>query len=112
MRDPITLTVNAANRIKEMLAEKEDADGIRISVKKRGCNGNSYTMNYAKRGDPLISKDEEVIAHGVNVFVDPKAVLVIVGTEMDFVETELASEFTFSNPNSKGSCGCGESFNV
>ena len=109
---PITLTENAANRIKEMLINKEDAVGIRISVKRRGCNGYSYIMNYANKGDAQLAKDDKVETHGIKVFVDPKAVFYIVGTQMDFEETELASEFTFKNPNSKGECGCGESFNV
>lgn len=112
MPAPITLTENAANRIKEMLINKEDAVGIRISVKRRGCNGYSYIMNYANKGDAQLSKDDKVESHGVKVFVDPKAVFYIVGTRMDFEESELASEFTFTNPNSKGECGCGESFNV
>eukprot|EP01034_Spumella_vulgaris_P045026 gene45026-56049_t len=58
-------------------------------------------MNYAKRGDPLLSKDEVVTAHGVTVFVDPKTIFAIVGSEMDFKESDTASEFTYSNPNSK-----------
>ncbi len=94
-----------------MLSNKEDAIGVRVSVKKRGCNGYSYIMNYALK-DEDHKKDEEVKFEGVSVFVDPKAVFFIVGTEMDFVETALSSEFTFTNPNSKGECGCGESFNI
>lgn len=108
----IQLTENAANRIKEMLADKDDVVGVRISVKRRGCNGYSYIMNYAKMGEIELKKDEEVKSHGVSVFVDPKATFFLVGTQMDFKETETSSEFTFTNPNSKGSCGCGESFNV
>jgi len=112
LRAPITLTENAANRIKEMLTSKEDVIGIRVSVKRRGCNGYSYIMNYANKDDALLNKDEKVESYGVKVFVDPKAVFYLVGTQMDWEETELASEFTFTNPNSKGTCGCGESFNV
>lgn len=81
-------------------------------MKRRGCNGYSYTMNYSKPDDATNAKDEKVTAHGVQVFVDPKAVFFLVGTEMDYEETELSSEFKFNNPNSKGQCGCGESFNV
>mmetsp|Transcript_46465 Transcript_46465/g.92030 ORF Transcript_46465/g.92030 Transcript_46465/m.92030 type:complete len:148 (+) Transcript_46465:69-512(+) len=110
--DPITLTENAANRIRELLSEKTDAVGVRIGVKRRGCNGYSYTMNYADQEYVDNTKDEKVLSHGVQVLVDPKAIFFLVGTEMDFVETTLSSEFTFTNPNSKGSCGCGESFNV
>jgi iron-sulfur cluster assembly protein len=109
---PIQRTVNAANRIKELLSMKPEASGVRISVKRRGCNGYSYTMNYSNDEDAKKNKDEIVNSHGVKVYVDPKAIFFIVGTEMDFMETELSSEFTFTNPNSKGKCGCGESFNV
>jgi iron-sulfur cluster assembly accessory protein len=116
MRAAISLTVSAAERIKEMMQNKEEAAGVRISVKRRGCNGYSYTMNYKNKdeitSEKSIHSDEVVESHGVQVFVDPKAVFFLVGTEMDYVETELSSEFTFTNPNSKGSCGCGESFNV
>lgn len=110
--DPITLTERAAGRIKELMSEKNDAVAVKIGVKRRGCNGYSYTMNYADKEYMATTKDEKVAAHGVQVLVDPKAVFFLVGTEMDFVETPLSSEFTFTNPNSKGSCGCGESFNV
>lgn len=110
--DPITLTERAATRIRELMSQKPDCVGIKIGVKRRGCNGYSYTMNYADKEYLETSKDEKVQSHGVQVLVDPKAVFFLVGTEMDFVETALSSEFTFTNPNSKGSCGCGESFNV
>ena len=72
----------------------------------------SYTMNYASDADLTSKKAEVVDQFGVEVRVDPKAVFYIAGTTMDFEETELSSEFTFKNPNSKGECGCGESFNV
>mmetsp|Transcript_12813 Transcript_12813/g.13847 ORF Transcript_12813/g.13847 Transcript_12813/m.13847 type:complete len:148 (-) Transcript_12813:974-1417(-) len=109
---PIKLTEKAASRIKELLSSKPEANGVRISVRRRGCNGYSYTMNYSSEEDAKKNKDEIVASHGIKVFVDPKAIFFIVGTEMDYIDTELASEFTFTNPNSKGSCGCGESFNV
>lgn len=69
-------------------------------------------MNYATRDDVSTTKDEVVDQHGVKVLVDPKAVFYIAGTVMNYETTELSSEFTFKNPNAKGSCGCGESFNV
>mmetsp|Transcript_3999 Transcript_3999/g.7275 ORF Transcript_3999/g.7275 Transcript_3999/m.7275 type:complete len:152 (-) Transcript_3999:210-665(-) len=108
---PITVTENAATRIKEMLAAKENAIGVKVGVKRRGCNGYSYTMDYALQTEDL-KKFEQVKSHDVKVFVDPPAIFYILGTEMDYAETALSAEFTFVNPNSKGECGCGESFNV
>lgn len=112
MPAPIKLTERAADRIKELMAEKPESVGVKIGVKRRGCNGYSYTMNYADQEYLDKTKDEIVSNFGVKVLVDPKAIFFLVGTEMDFVESPLSSEFTFTNPNSKGSCGCGESFNV
>lgn len=108
-RAPLTVTDAAAARIKELMEGKPEMLGVRLGVKKRGCNGYSYTLNYVDKKPP---KDEEVAEKGVTIFVDPLAVFFIVGTTMDWEETELSSEFTFKNPNVKGSCGCGESFNV
>mmetsp|Transcript_19677 Transcript_19677/g.27299 ORF Transcript_19677/g.27299 Transcript_19677/m.27299 type:complete len:161 (-) Transcript_19677:201-683(-) len=109
--DPIIVTESAAIRIKELLAgdSAKGALGIRLGVKRRGCNGLSYTLNYTFEKP---EKDEEMEAHGVKVFIEPMALFNVVGTTMDWEESELASEFTFKNPNAKGECGCGESFNV
>jgi len=109
--NPLIVTKNAASRIKELLSgdTAEGALGIRLGVKRRGCNGLSYTLNYAFETP---KKDEKMEAHGVQIFIEPMALFNVVGTVMDYEESDLASEFTFNNPNSKGECGCGESFNV
>lgn len=106
-----TQTERAADRIKEILngGNAAGALGIRLGVKRRGCNGLSYTLNYAFEKP---EKDLEMESHGVTVFIEPMALFSVVGTVMDWEETELSSEFTFNNPNSKGECGCGESFTV
>ena len=107
-------TERAADRIKEILGNNnsntdESALGIRLGTKRRGCNGLSYTLNYAYEKP---DKDIEMESHGVKIFIEPMALFNVVGTTMDWEETEMSSEFTFNNPNSKGECGCGESFTV
>lgn len=106
---PLTITDAAAERIQSMLSSKPDVIGVRLGVKRRGCNGLSYVLNYA---EDVRAADEEVSEKGVRVFVEPSAVFHVVGTTMDWEETTLSAEFTFVNPNEKGRCGCGESFNV
>ncbi|XP_070505916.1 iron-sulfur cluster assembly 1 homolog, mitochondrial [Chironomus tepperi] len=109
MRAAITLTPSAVKRVRELLDGKNEFIGLKIGVRQRGCNGLSYTLDYASTKDKM---DEEVRQDGVTIIIDKKAQLSLLGTEMDFVETKLASEFVFNNPNIKGTCGCGESFNI
>lgn len=112
MPSTIKLTENAAERIKLILDGHDEALGVRVGVKVKGCSGLSYVINYAKEGEEDLKKFEEVKSHGVRVFIDPKAARHVVGTEMDWQDTNMSSEFVFNNPNSKGSCGCGKSFIV
>jgi len=116
-RPPISVTTSAADRLSTLISECQSNDpvlGIRLGVKKRGCNGLSYTMNYIHTtADDLkkVENDEVVVCdNNIKVFVELKAILSIVGTTMDYVDTDLKSEFTFINQLSKGECGCGESF--
>ena len=128
--DPLIITPTAAARIQFLIDQHNQsggdagnpAVGIRLGTKKRGCNGLSYTLNYAygdhakKHGRDeamTISLDSpELPGDGLKVFVEPMALMNVIGTTMDYVDDEMSSEFTFTNPNSKGECGCGESFNV
>jgi iron-sulfur cluster assembly protein len=106
----LSVTDAAAARIRALLANRgKPALGVRIGVRARGCSGLSYTLEYA---DEKGKFDEIVEDKGVTILVDPKAVMFILGTEMDYVEEKLQSGFTFLNPNEKGRCGCGESFHV
>lgn len=108
-RAALTLTPSAVNKIKQLLKDKPEHVGLKVGVRTRGCNGLSYSLEYTKtKGD----SDEEVIQDGVRVFIEKKAQLTLLGTEMDYVEDKLSSEFVFNNPNIKGTCGCGESFHV
>jgi iron-sulfur cluster assembly protein len=103
----MTLTDAAANRVKDIISRAErPIVGLRVGVKNGGCAGMSYTMEYAENVSPL---DEVVEDKGVKVLIDPKAVLFLLGTEMDFQTSKLSSQFVFNNPNQTSACGCGES---
>ena len=111
MTDPIIkLSDNAANRIKQIMADaQKDSIGVRIGVKAGGCAGMSYIMEYVKSSNP---NDEIIEDKGVKVFVDAGAIMYLLGTEMDYKTEEFSSSFVFKNPNETERCGCGESFNI
>jgi iron-sulfur cluster assembly protein len=103
----IRLTDAAAARIQDIM-EKSDGRyiGVRVGVKNGGCAGMSYTMDYAESQTPL---DEVIEDKGVRILVDPKAVMFLLGTEMDYKTDKLSAQFVFNNPNQTSACGCGES---
>ena len=106
----IRLSDNAAERIKFIMSKAESsAIGVRVGVKTGGCAGMSYMMEYANEAKP----NEEVIEEkGVKVFIDPNAIIYLLGTEMDYKEDKFSSQFVFKNPNETERCGCGESFKI
>jgi iron-sulfur cluster assembly protein len=105
----MTLTEAAAERLRKLYASGEQGKLLRIGVKTKGCSGLSYDMMWADAPAPT---DEVITDKGLTVLVDRKASLFLIGTVMDFETTALSSGFTFTNPNEKGRCGCGESFHV
>ena len=110
MKQVITLSDNAASKIKEIISkDKEKSLGVRVGVKSGGCAGMSYIMEYAKEINP---NDEVIEDKGVKVFIDPGAIMYLLGTEMDYKKEQFSSSFIFKNPNETERCGCGESFKV
>ena len=106
----ITLSDNAASRVKEIISNaKEEIIGVRVGVASGGCAGMSYVMEYAKQKNP---NDEIIEDKGVKVLIDPKAIMYLLGTEMDYKKEEFSSTFVFKNPNETERCGCGESFKI
>jgi iron-sulfur cluster assembly protein len=105
----ISLTDAAADRVRSYIENRENSLGLRLGVTPTGCSGYSYVINFAEEigADDVIFEDK-----GVKVVIDPEALALIDGTEVDFVKNGLNEAFSFRNPNIKGECGCGESFNV
>lgn len=104
----MTMTDAAAHRVNEIVASKVDegAKGVRVSIKKGGCAGMEYTVDLVTEPDP---KDDHVEHNGSHLWVDPSAMLYLLGTQMDFEVTKLRTGFVFNNPNQSSACGCGES---
>jgi iron-sulfur cluster assembly protein len=105
----ITLTDNAAKRVKDFLANRGKGVGLRLGVKTTGCSGMAYVLEFA---DDAQEGDEIFESQGIKIFVDTKSLVYIDGTELDFTKEGLNEGFKFYNPNEKASCGCGESFTV
>jgi len=107
----VTITDAAARRMKELLARKQEtpARGLRVSVTNTGCSGHSYKMEYTDAAQP---GDETVEDRGITIFIDPGAMMFLIGSEIDYVEDQFQSGFIFKNPNATATCGCGESFSV
>ena len=106
----VTLTEAAAARVREIMDRAEQThSGLRVGVKNGGCAGQEYVLEYAAAANPL---DEVVEDKGVTILIDPKAVLFLIGTEIDYETSRLASKFVFRNPNETDACGCGESVTI
>ena len=106
----VSLTEGAAERVREILAKAEKPyAGLRVGVKNGGCAGQEYVLNYAEGPEPL---DEVVEDKGVTIFVEPKSILFLIGSEIDYEIDKLASRFVFRNPNETDACGCGESVTI
>ena len=106
----LTLTDAAASQVKKLIKESDaPVKGLRVGVSSKGCSGLSYVFEYAEDKKKL---EEEVESKGVKIFIDPMAIMYIMGSEMDYKQGRLQSGFVFNNPNAKNVCGCGESFSV
>jgi iron-sulfur cluster assembly protein len=106
----VSLTDSAATRVREIMDKAEKPYvGLRVGVKNGGCAGQEYVFEYAEAANPL---DEVVEDKGVTILIDPKAVLFLIGSEIDYETTKLASKFVFRNPNQTDACGCGESVTI
>ena len=106
----VSLTDRAADRVREIMAKADKAyAGLRVGVKNGGCAGQEYVLTYAEAADPL---DEVVEDRGVTIYIEPKSVLFLIGSEIDYEVGKLASRFVFRNPNETDACGCGESVTI
>jgi iron-sulfur cluster assembly protein len=106
----VTLTDRAAKRVREIMDRAERPYiGLRVGVKNGGCAGQEYVLDYAEAAEPL---DEVVEDRGVRILIDPKAILFLIGSEIDYETTRLSSRFVFHNPNETDACGCGESVTI
>ncbi|MDB6047840.1 MAG: iscA [Pseudomonas sp.] len=105
----ISMTEAAAKHVRRSLDGRGKGDGVRLGVRTTGCSGLAYVLEFVDAAD---SEDTVFELHGVKVIIDPKSLVYLDGTELDFVKEGLNEGFKFNNPNSRGECGCGESFNI
>ena len=108
----ISISEVAKNKVISLMKDdgfNHNTDFVRVGVKSGGCSGLSYTLEFV---DQIEKSDEKIKVDDLNIFIDPKATLFLIGTRMDYIEDDLQSGFQFTNPNEKGRCGCGESFHV
>ena len=111
MNEIITVSDIAVKQIKKIILNAgTKVEGIIVDVDKSGCSGYAYKLNYAKNIDPM--KYEIIEKDGIKIFIEPKATMFLIGSEMDYSTDKLSSRFVFNNPNEKSTCGCGESFNI
>lgn len=106
---PVTLSERAATHVKNFMTKRGKGVGLKLGVRTSGCSGMAYKLEFADVEDP---EDLKFECYGVNVYIDPKSLSYLDGTELDFVREGLNEGFRFNNPNVKSECGCGESFNV
>ena len=111
MNNILTVTQKASDQLKKIIESAPSGTiGVVVGVDKSGCNGYSYKLDFAK--DSEVQNLEFVQQNNVKVFIDPKATMFLIGSEMDYSTDKLSSRFVFKNPNEKSTCGCGESFNI
>jgi iron-sulfur cluster assembly protein len=111
MNNILTLTDKASTQLQKIIqSAPSDTVGILLGIDKTGCNGHSYKIDFAKKNE--VENLEYVKQNNVKVFIDPKATMFLIGSEMDYSTDKLSSRFVFKNPNEKSSCGCGESFSI
>ena len=111
MTNLITVTEKASAQLKKIIkSAPSDTMGVLVGVDKTGCNGYSYKLDFAKKNE--VENFEYVQQNNIKVFIDPKATMFLLGSEMDYSKDKLSSRFVFKNPNEKSTCGCGESFSI
>ena len=111
MGNILTITEQASIQLEKIIqSAPSDTVGVLVGVDKTGCNGHSYKLDFAKKNE--VEDLEYVEQNNIKVFIDPKAIMFLIGSEMDYTSDKLASRFVFKNPNEKSTCGCGESFSI